>query len=311
MNYNFFNLQMFAEGAAAPAASTGDAGVVGTETANTGDTAVPKARKGKEDPFKNVKFGKQSTEEAQESDGSAEETDNTAKEESDNKEVSPKTYTEDEYKERLSKEMKRRLKAQEKDLAPIMRYLSEEFGIEDTTDLKTLAAKADEARKARYEQQSLETGADAATIEKNADNAYEVLNYRQQMEADRQQREADEFNRKMDAQVQEARAVYPTIDFSAEIQNPAFRAIITAGGSVKNAYEAVHSAEIHQAIRDKAVKEAQEKLAGSINANAQRPAEGAIANVASAKVITDPKSLTKAERAEIKNRVRRGEKIVW
>ena len=105
--------------------------------------------------------------------------------------------------------------------------------------------------------------------------------------------------------------MYPTINFSAEIQNPAFRAIITAGGSVKNAYEAVHSAEIHQAIRDKAVKEAQEKLAGSINANAQRPAEGAIANVASAKVVTDPKSLTKAERQEIKNRVRRGEKIIW
>lgn len=311
MNYKFFNLQMFGEGAAAPAASTGDAGVVGAEAADTGDTAVPKARKGKEDPFKDWKFGKQPVEEAQESDGSAKETDKTVKEESDDKEVTPKTYTEDEYKERLSKEMKRRLKAQEKDLAPIMRYLSEEFGIEDTTDLKTLAAKADEARKARYEQQSLETGADAATIEKNADNAYEVLNYRQQMEADRQQKEADEFNRKIDAQVQEARAVYPTIDFSAEIKNPAFRAIITAGGSVRNAYEAVHSTEIQQAVRDKAFKEAQEKLAGSINANAQRPAEGAIANGAAAKVVTDPKHLSKAQREEIKKRVRRGEKIIW
>lgn len=300
MNYNFFNLQMFSEGAAAPAASTGESGVVGTETANTGDTAVPKARKGKEDPFKDWKFGKQPTEEAQE-------TDNTAKEESDNKEVSPKTYTEDELKERMSKEMKRRLKAQEKDLAPIMRYLSEEFGIEDTTDLKTLAAKADEARKARYEQQSLETGADAATIEKNADNAYEVLNYRQQMKAEKE----DEFNQKMHSQVREARASYPDFDYATEIQNPAFRAIINAGGSVKNAYEAVHSAEIHQAIRDMAVKEAQERLAVSINANAQRPAEGAIANVASAKVITDPKNLTRAQRQEIKNRVRRGEKIIW
>lgn len=309
MNFKFFNLQMFGEGAAAPAASTGDAGVVGAEATDTGDTAVPKARKGKEDPFKNVKFGKQV-----ETDTEAEttsETEETADKDSNNKEVSPKTYTEDELKERMSKEMKRRLKAQEKDLAPIMRYLSEEFGIEDTTDLKTLAAKADEARKARYEQQSLETGADAETIEKNADNAYEVQNYRQQMKAEREQAEADAFNQKMDGQVREARAIYPEFDFAKEIHNPVFKAVINAGGTVLNAYESAHPAETRQAIIDKAYKEAQEKLAGSINANAQRPSEGAIANSSTAKVITDPKSLTKAERAEIKNRVRRGEKIIW
>lgn len=309
MNFNLFNLQMFGEGAAAPAASAGDAGVVGAEATDTGDTAVPKARKGKEDPFKNVKFGKQV-----ETDTEAEttsETEETADKESDNKEVSPKTYTEDELKERMSKEMKRRLKAQEKDLAPIMRYLSEEFGIEDTTDLKTLAAKADEARKARYEQQSLETGADRETIEKNADNAYEVQNYRQQMKAEREQAEADAFNQKMDGQVREARAIYPEFDFAKEIHNPVFKAVINAGGTVLNAYESAHPAETRQAIIDKAYKEAQEKLAGSINANAQRPSEGAIANSSTAKVITDPKSLTKAERAEIKNRVRRGEKIIW
>lgn len=309
MNFKFFNLQMFGEGAAAPAASAGDAGVVGAEATDTGDTAVPKARKGKEDPFKNVKFGKQA-----ETDTEAEttsETEETADKESDNKEVSPKTYTEDELKERMSKEMKRRLKAQEKDLAPIMRYLSEEFGIEDTTDLKTLAAKADEARKARYEQQSLETGADRETIEKNADNAYEVQNYRQQMKAEREQAEADAFNQKMDSQVREARAIYPEFDFAKEIHNPVFKAVINAGGTVLNAYESAHPAETRQAIIDKAYKEAQEKLAGSINANAQRPSEGAIANSSTAKVITDPKSLTKAERAEIKQRVRRGEKIIW
>ena len=312
MNFKFFDLQMFSEGAAAPAASTGESGVVGAEATDTGDTAVPKARKGKEDPFKNVKFGKQVNDETDtEAETSDTETDNTANKESDNKEVSPKTYTEDEYKERLSKEMKRRLKAQEKDLAPIMRYLSEEFGIEDTTDLKTLAAKADEARKARYEQQSLETGADRETIEKNADNAYEVQNYRQQMKAEREQAEADAFNQKMDGQVREARAIYPEFDFAKEIHNPVFKAVINAGGTVLNAYESAHPAETRQAIIDKAYKKAQEKLAGSINANAQRPSEGAIANSSTAKVITDPKSLTKAERAEIKNRVRRGEKIIW
>ena len=317
MIFKNFDLQRFGEGAAAPAASTGDAGVVtatGTD-GNAGSTAAPKPRKGKADPFANVKFGKQTEVETDtEAETTSTETEGDEAKETAKEEKSVKTYTEDEFKERFDKEMKRRFKkyeAKDKDLAPILRYVSEELGISDTSDLKALAEKADEARKARYRREGAEKGEDPNAIEKDADNAYDAQSYREMMKAQREQADADAFNSKMDAQMREARAIYPDIDFATEIQNPVFKAIINAGGTVINAYESAHPAEVKQAIIDKAYREAQEKLASSMNVSAQRPTEGAIANAATAKVITDPKSLTKAERQEIKKRVRRGEKIIW
>ena len=336
---NNFDLQMFAEGGATSSgvsAGTGDGGA--SDASATGDTAVTKSkRKAKADPFANVVFGRQTgspeaagNEEAN-AEGKAEgnkvqrEGDipppsstvplplgkggNADGEDGTDGEDKPKSYTEEEFKQALDREMKRRYKGNDKKMAPILRYASEVLGV-DLGDIDAMSKAADAARKQRYQDEAGRTGNDVATIERNADNAYDARNYREELKAVKEQNEAAAFNARMAAQEAEVKASYPEFDYDKEIADPTYRKLLQAGFSMKNAYESVHAAQIHERIRAEALREATDKVTASVAAGAQRPTEGGVTNP-SAQVITDPDSLTKAQRAEIKKRVKRGEKIIW
>lgn len=321
MNFlELFDLQLFAEGAAAPGTAAGSTGEgaasdVGTES----DTAVtPKSkRKAKEDPFANVIFGKQTSDPETESgaeetkaEDKAEEKSTGANEEDDgnasNEEMpAPKTYTEEEYKKGAKEAVKRRFKA----MAPILRYVSEELGV-DIDDVEAMSKAADAARKQRYRDEAGRTGNDVEEIERNADNAYNVRNYRNELDTIKQANEADAFNARMAAQEATVKEAYPDFNFKKEIANPRFRNLLKAGFEMKNAYESVHYAELVADARASALREAKEQVSASVAAGASRPIEGGAVN-SSAQVISDPENLTKAQREEIKRRVRRGEKIIW
>ncbi len=331
-----FDLQLFAEGASAnPQASTSAArgtptAASGTAAASTGDgaagdagtveTAAPKSkRKAKADPFENVKFGIQPGDPDADADadntnaeGNAEGTTPDAEDNNAEEGNKPKTYTEDEYKKGVEDAIKRRFKkndSEKKAMAPILRYASEALGV-DIDDIEAMSKAADDARKQRYQDEAARTGNDATAIETNADNAYNVRNYRQELDSIREANEAEAFNSRMAKQEAAVREAYPEFDYGKEIENPAFRSLLRAGFDMKNAYESVHSAEIQAKIREDAMREAREQVSASVAAGANRPMEGGAVNP-SAQVITDPENLTKAQRAEIKRRVKRGEKIIW
>lgn len=325
---NNFDLQMFAEGGATSSgvsAGTGD-GSTGNVGA-TGDSAVTTSRrKAKTDPFANVKFGIQedasdpeagsADDESTAAEGNAEDDISTNKDDSsaaegeaDGEGSVPKTYTEAEFKKALDREMKRRYKTNEKKMAPILRYASEALGVE-LGDIDAMSKAADTARKQRYQDEASLTGNDAAAIERNADNAYDAHNYREELNAIREQNEAEAFNARMAEQHEAVKTAYPEFDYDREIANPAFRTLLKAGFSMKNAYESVHQAEIQERIRSQALKEATEKVTASVAAGAARPTESGVSN-SSAQMITDPSKLTKEQRAELKRRVARGERVVW
>ena len=320
-----FDLQLFAEGAATAAAgtSTGSTGEGSTtDVGANGETAVPTSkRKAKADPYANVKFGKQvddpeataaeSTKAEDEAEGKKADGTSEVPSPTDG-EKATKTYTEDEYKKGIEDAIKRRLKknAEEKKASePILRYVSEALGV-DIDDIEGMARAAETARKQRYEDEAGRTGNDVETIERNADNAYNVRNYRQELDSLREAKEQDEFNTRMSTQEAEVLAAHPDFKYEEEIKNPVFRTLVRSGFSLKNAYESANHEKLLMAASEKAAKEAEQRVSASIAAGANRPMEGGATNP-SAQVISDPKLLTKEQRAAVKARVRRGEKIIW
>lgn len=318
---NNFDLQLFAEGAAAPgaaAAGTGEGGA--SEASAASDTAVTKTkRKAKTDPFANVVFGKQSVDpEADTADnanveGKAEgdKGGDTSIPEGDKKTDSevvtkPKTYTEDEFNEALNKEMKRRYRSNEKKMAPILRYVAEKLGI-DHGDIDAMSKAADEARRQGYRDEASHTGNDEVMIEKNADNAYDAFNYRKRLEAERNYA----INSRMAAEENEVLAAYPDFDYDKEVhENRVFATLISAGFPMKNSYEMSRLDQTVARARADALKEATDAVTASVAAGAKRPSEGGVTNP-SAQVISDPELMTPEQRAEVKRRARRGEKIIW
>ena len=311
-----FDLQLFGEGgatasAAATSGSTGEGatGNVGAE----GEAAVTTSkRKAKADPFENVKFGIQPSDPETKADAKEVTAEGETKAEGNENQSATKTYTEDEYKKGIEDAIKRRFKknAEEKKAnEPIIRYVSETLGV-DIDDIEGLAKAAESARKQRYQDEAGRTGNDAEMIERNADNAYNVRNYRQELQSIREANERDDFNARMKTQEAEVLAVYPDFKFEEEIKNPVFRTLIRSGFSQKNAYECANHEKLMTVAREKAAKEAEQRVSASVAAGASRPIEGGAVNP-SAQIIADPDNLTKEQRSEIKKRVRRGERILW
>jgi hypothetical protein len=115
-------------------------------------------------------------------------------------------------------------------------------------------------------------------------------------------------------QADEAKQLYPDLDLMAEMNNPTF-ARLTAPGvgvDVRTAYEVVHRDELRGAEMQFAAQKSAERMANAVRANGMRPVEnGMSSRQNSSPVKTDPRTLTKQDREEIKRRVLRGEKIAF
>ena len=115
-------------------------------------------------------------------------------------------------------------------------------------------------------------------------------------------------------QAEAVKQLYPSFDLMTEMQNPQF-ARLTAPGvnvDVRTAYEVVHNAEIQSAGMQVAAQKSAERVANAVRANGTRPMENGMNSQQTASVVkTDPRTLTKADLAEISKRVARGEKIAF
>ncbi|MBE6573673.1 MAG: hypothetical protein E7652_04680 [Ruminococcaceae bacterium] len=108
------------------------------------------------------------------------------------------------------------------------------------------------------------------------------------------------------------REIYPEFELARELKDPRFREMLrfTRNDLIKS-FEMLHHDEIVESAVKDAARLAEERLAGSIASKAHRPSEGAQTAISSIHIDHTPGSLTKAERADIKRRVRRGERITW
>ena len=113
--------------------------------------------------------------------------------------------------------------------------------------------------------------------------------------------------RRWSQQAQEAKNLYPGLDMARELQNPQFAHLLKSGVDVRTAFEVVHRDQILPAAMQAAARAVERKLTAAMAG--ARPPESAMERVSPALARTDVSSMSKADRAEIIRRVRRGEII--
>ena len=110
---------------------------------------------------------------------------------------------------------------------------------------------------------------------------------------------AEDIYRALLADAQQTSGYYPDFNLQAELENEEFVVLLRSGMGMKKAYEAAH----HQQLLEAALAFA------AAQASAHRPAENGLSNQATAATPGSMANSTRAQREEIRNRVRRGEKV--
>ncbi|MBE6685773.1 MAG: hypothetical protein E7591_00900 [Ruminococcaceae bacterium] len=339
MKYLFI-IQQFAEGAA-PASSTGAVSAASTSAvASEAAESTPKAedkgsglgkRKAKVNPLGNVIYGRtpenvsgQSKESEEASEAKTTETESKRKTLAELLEADPELKKEYEatvktqVSERTKAHLDRRVqgsnasKAELDAMRPMLDVLAQHYKL-DPKDTSAIAKAVSEDEN-YFKRAGFESGTDAKT----AKNTFELLRENRRLKDEAEaRRKSDEQanNRKVlfdswNKEIPEVKKLYPSFNMDEEMKNPEFREFALQG-KVKEGYEKVHRAEIDAAMMKYAHDKAEEKIANSVAAGRARPAEGAMSRDASPVYKTRPSDLTKEDRAEIKRRVRSGEKIIW
>ena len=303
-NKNLFpmllDLQLFAEGAG------GDGGT-GAEGATGVNATAAVSQKGAKNPLADVKYGIQEASPVAEVNQTATE-DRSAKFE----ELIKGEYK-DLYDARVQDTIQKRLKSTKEtvdkynELAPTLEILAKKYGV-DVADVAGLN-KAIQEDDSYFEDEALERGITVEQLKEIRRMERENAELKRQMEEQSRKEDADRVYSAWMKQAESARAVYPSFDLRAEMQNPQFINLLRSNIDVKTAYEVIHKDEIIPAAMHFAAKTAEQKLTNSIIANGARPAENGNSSQGATVVKSDVSQLSKADRQEIIRRVQRGEKI--
>ena len=118
---------------------------------------------------------------------------------------------------------------------------------------------------------------------------------------------------KLAMQGEEMKKIFPNFDLMKELEDERFRRLTApnSGLDVRAAYYALHHDELEPQAMAYGIQRAQQQISQTIQANRQRPVEGASRAGQPASVTVDPSKMTRAERQKYIERARRGEKIVF
>lgn len=307
-----FDLTLFdgAGGAGAGAAGGGEG--AGSDAGVTEGDAVPtnpNRRNRKPNPLANVRYGKQETtqETTQEAPSQEEQTD------PDSEWKAVKEKYKDHFNADTTAIVQERLKNSKQaeatlgKLAPVFEGLGKKYGKEASDIDGIIAAYTDDD--SLYEEEAAAAGMPVS--------AYKQL---KALEADKAKHEAQEAESQamrhiqgLIAQGEKLKATFPNFDLRAEMQNPVFQRLTSpeVGIDVETAYWTLHRQELQTAAMQVAAQKTSQKLSQSIQSGINRPAENGSRNVSPALDIRDdPSKWSKADREEVKRRVRNGERII-
>ena len=316
MDKNNINLQLFADGGAAGGDGGAAAAAAGDSTGvNVPDAGVRKSRK-RENPLANVQYGvqQQSAEQVAPVDGAAEQ--GTETEETFESLIKGKYKPEaDAWAQNLVQNRFKKnaeIEATLESHKALHELLGKKFNL-DPTDINGIM-RALSRDPEKVELMAMERGVTVDTMNKILDLEDKAKLYD---EAEEQRKRQTAFQRARQAhleslaiQSKEALAAYPEFDLEQEMTNPQFMRMTGPGGgfTAKQAYEAIH----HQEIVNAVMQQQAQAFTKSVKANGARPAENGLkAEQGASTVKTDPRSLTPADRAEIRRRVARGERIIF
>ena len=196
-------------------------------------------------------------------------------------------------------------------LKPMLDALAKQHGTEPG-DYKALSdAILDDD--SLYEEEAEEAGMTVEAyknflaLKKEADAA------RAREEESQEQMAIREHLQKLIQQGEELKKVFPNFDLRTELGDPRFRRMTdpNVGLSVEQAFYAIHHNELAPQAYAAGIQRAQRQIGASIQANANRPVEGAMqGNAATADIHISPRNMTREQRRALAERAMRGEEIV-
>lgn len=317
------DLQLFADGGAGAAGGDGGAAAgAGTTTGVQAPDAGEQRQKKRVNPLANTRYGIQPRQEQAQGEVAAttEAAANTA--DQDNGKKSFEDLIKGEYKadfdarvqEIIRNRFKQNGEMEEKlnSMNPLLEMLGKKHNV-DPTDIEQLTRIIGDDD-SLYEEEAIQRGMSVETLKtvKQMERENELLKQREQQSI-AEQRMHEHFDG-LARQAEALKQLYPSFNLMAEMQNPQF-ARLTAPGvnvDVRTAYEVVHNAEIQSAGMQVAAQKSAERVANAVRANGTRPMENGMNGQQTPSLVkTDPRTLTKADLAEISKRVARGEKIAF
>lgn len=310
-----------AGGASGAAAAAGDVGVQG----DTKGTVPGATRRGRSGEYASVKFGKQETP-AETAPAAAQEKSSDAG--SDTKDAKASDTPKDrrkafdkmingEFKDIFTEKTQnlinarfketKALEAQNAKAQPIMDMLMQRYNITDgdLTKLQTAIEQDD----AYWSQAANEAGMGVEQFKE----LQKLKRENAAFNAERQRAQNQELiNTRIQGWITEGEAVkakFPDFDFYAESEDPQFMAMLRAGVPVEHAYKVKHFDRIMADTTATAKAATEKQIVDHVRAGGTRPVENGTAARSAFTVKDDVTRLSKADRAEIAQRVLRGETI--
>lgn len=308
-------LQLFADGGDGGAAA-GAEGATGVQSPAAGENPPQKRRK--ENPLANVKYGMQP--EGKRADGQSAAGNESAAE--GQAKPSFEDLIKGEYKEEFGQRVQSIIQQRFKDngenerklaaMNPLLEMLGRKYNVDPTDVDKLTQIVGDDD--SLYEEEAMQRGMSVESLKAVKKLERENEQLKAQEEQSQQEMMMRQHFDALAKQADEARQLYPALDLMQEMQNPMF-ARLTAPGvgvDVRTAYEVVHRDEMRGAEMQYAAQRSAERMANAVRSNTARPVENGLSSQQQNVVVkSDPRMLTKADRAEIRERVRRGEKIAF
>ena len=219
----------------------------------------------------------------------------------------------EQYDTRVQDTIRKRLKGTQEivdkynSLIPTLELMAKKHGV-DADDIAALN-KAIQDDDSYFEEEALEKGMTVQQLKEFKKMERDNAELRKQIQAQKNQENANKLYASWMNQAEEAKKVYPSFNLKAEMENPKFQDLLRSNIDVKTAYEVVHKDEIIPAAMQFAAQTVESKYAKKIAANGARPAENGMSSGSPAVVKVDVSRLTKAERQAYIRRAQQGETI--
>lgn len=318
-------LQYFADGAGQAAGGTAEAagGANGGITGVKEEAAVPENKRArKSNPLADVKYGKQpkSAAEATEQSAPASITGKAEAETEESFDELIKGKYKKDFDDRVQSIVQSRLKNAKageeaiSKLMPALTMFAERYNLQPSENGEINVdslVKAITDDNSLYEAEAANEGMPVEAYKRMKNLERQEL-IRQQSEARAEQ--AAQNKARIDKLIKDGEALkqsYPGFELDKEMENETFRRLLASNVPMKTAFEVIHKDEIIKGAVHLTTEEARKQIVNAVASGAKRPAENGIASQGGAIIKDDPKKLTKADREEIRRRVRSGEKIVF
>ncbi len=233
-----------------------------------------------------------------------------------------------EYSEEFEEAMQRAAQATMQNIqnAPpvkaLLDALGEAYGI-DAGDMNNLAALTEAVKSGKvkndeyYETLAAQKGISVKTAremdrmegELQRANAEKQRAEQMRIAAEHQQRAAA-VRAQWEAEAQKLAQKYPSFDLDETLNNPAVADMIRRGVGLEAAYRAAYFDQLMENQVALTAKQVESGVAARIQQRAARPSENGVHPGGAAEMKPDVAHMTKAQRAELARRARRGERIV-